>query len=123
MVDPSLPPGTTHADIDRHYGPPETLRILGSVLVGVDAETHTPATTEDLERALKGEVDREQVFEAEIGDRYTRGDTVHVAGGVWVAAVVEVPGHTSERERERALMESIETPHDVVEARIGEVER
>jgi hypothetical protein len=52
MTDPSLPPGTTHADIDDHYAPPETQVASGAVDVGVDVEVNSHMDDAEIRAAL-----------------------------------------------------------------------
>ena len=56
MTDPSLPPGTTHADIDAHYGPPETQVASGAVDVGVEVAVSSNMDSDDIEAELAAAV-------------------------------------------------------------------
>lgn len=65
----NLPPGTTHADIDRHFGEPETRTVHGTVEVAVSVETQffdddREAEKELLQAAEDGDII--QVLEAHI---------------------------------------------------------
>ena len=53
MTNDNLPPGTTAADIDKHFGDPDKLRIIGSVIFGVEAEVHVGALDREKRDALK----------------------------------------------------------------------
>lgn len=58
----NLPDDVTHADIDKHFGDPETRRVFGTVEVAVSVETqhfNDPSLCEDelLKAAMNGEID------------------------------------------------------------------
>lgn len=52
MVDPSLPPGTTHADIDDAFGDPGRQIASGSVDVAVEVEVSGSLTDDEIKDAL-----------------------------------------------------------------------
>lgn len=81
MVDPSLPPGTTHADIDHHFGEPEKRTVHGDVRLAVSVETQffdseremveelmdaVETVVTDAEGDCKGNI--VQVLDAEVGE-------------------------------------------------------
>jgi hypothetical protein len=53
MTNDNLPPGTTAADIDRHFGAPDKVRIIGTVTFGVEAEVPVGALDSEKRDALK----------------------------------------------------------------------
>ena len=53
MTNDNLPPGTTAADIDRHFGAPDKVRIIGSVILDVDAQVPVEASEEEQKEALR----------------------------------------------------------------------
>lgn len=53
----NLPPGTTHADIDKHFGGRE-VAIYGDVTVAVSAETLEGNDTDVKKDALKRELEK-----------------------------------------------------------------
>lgn len=48
MTDPSLPPGTTHADIERHFGDPETAVAVGDVTVCVETDVAADLSDDEI---------------------------------------------------------------------------
>lgn len=53
MSDPSLPPGTTHADIDRHFSEPRHAVAVGDVTVCVETEVPADMTDDEMADALR----------------------------------------------------------------------
>jgi hypothetical protein len=52
MSDPSLPPGTTHADIDEAFGAPERRIAQGDVTIAVDVDVPADMDDDEIEAAM-----------------------------------------------------------------------
>ena len=65
----TLPPGTTHADVDERMAPPEVCVVVGDVTVGFAIEAPYSSDGADLEEALLealGEGDWEEILNVEV---------------------------------------------------------
>lgn len=105
MVGSNLPPGTTHRDIDRHFGDPETHCKVGEAVVDVQA-------TEELDPAealnISGSVVEDPVVHSEVVEVGENDVIIAVHVGVEIETQFDSEHEASKQVRKNLSVEAVD---------------